>query len=104
MTATEERPTLTCSCNFTGDAGMHDRMLSFESLDPVEAALMVAEFILGESFVIMSSSSVGDPDPSDFEQFVMQHNWKDPVAMSQLAGHVDPAAHRVHEHDRRPRG
>ena len=103
MTITDERATMTCSCRFTGDVGMHDRMLSFESLDPVEAALMVAEFILGESFVIMCSSSVGDPDPSDFEQFVMQHNWKDPVAMTQLAGYVEPAAHRVHEHDRERR-
>jgi predicted transcriptional regulator len=65
---------------------------------------MVAEFILGESFVIMSSSSTGSSDPSDFLRFVMQHNWEDPLAMSELAEFVDPSAHRVHEHDRRLRG
>ena len=52
MTMTEdraiERPTPTFTCDFTGDADEHDKMLVLESLDPVEAARMVAEFILGE--------------------------------------------------------
>ena len=104
MTMTEdraiERPTPTCTCDFTGDAKMHDKMLAFESLDPVEAARMVAEFILGESFVLMSSIGLGDGDPSDFRRFVMQHNWQDSVAMSELAEYVDPSAHRVSEHGR----
>ena len=104
MTITEELPTSSCTCSFDGDADMHNRMLSFESLPPAEAAFLVAEFILGETVVIVSSSAFGSGDPSDFQQFVMQHNWEDRVAMSQLAGYVNPSAHRVHEHDRRQRG
>ena len=58
---------------------------------------MVAELILGETFIFMSPDE-RDVVPTDFRRFVMQHNWEDPVAMAELAEYVDDAAAQAYRH------
>ena len=55
---------------------MHDRLVSLESLPPLEAIELVAELAVCE----MHSGF----DAGDFSQFAAEHNWTDPAAVGRL--------------------
>jgi hypothetical protein len=102
MTATEERrvklartvrvtPAAECTCRWArplhSDPELHDRLLGIESLSPVQAAELVAIIIANDD----AGTGAERPligDPAEFPQFVMAHNWRDPVAMESLANYV----------------
>jgi hypothetical protein len=102
MTTTEERtvklarmvkvtPAAECACRWAGprhsDPELHDRLLGIESLPPVQAAELIA-IIIADDDAGTGAESPLIKDPDEFPQFVMAHNWREPVAMESLANYV----------------
>ncbi len=90
-------PATDCACRFTKtDPELHDRLLGIESLSPVQAAELVAIIIANDD----AGTGAERPligDPAEFPQFVMAHNWRDPVAMESLANYVTAAMEQAQQ-------
>ena len=89
-----------CACSFAAAGKLHDRLVAFESMGPVEAATLIAQIIGNEDSY--TAGCEGDwwaeDDPDEFERFVLEHNWRDPVAMANLVGEVRYAANQAYAH------
>lgn len=97
-----------CSCTFARYAMWHDKLIALEDMTPVEAAYLVAVLVSDDDLnnVIEGIGDYPTPDPDDFERFVLEHNWNEPVRMATLAKAVSYGANKVWRHDvsRRPAG
>lgn len=87
---------MTCTCPFDADPITHDRLLGIETMDPVEAVMLVLDLIALEDLGTVDDFLFRDTD--DFGQFVAQHNWRNPVAMYWLGLTVNSAMERVKDH------
>jgi len=71
------RDTADCPCSFVNmDPDIHDRLLSVESLPPLEAIRLVGELAMCETYEGF--------EPGGFSLFVAQHNWTNPAAVGYL--------------------
>jgi hypothetical protein len=77
-----------CGCEFRDRQIAHDRLLGIEALSVPYAGLLIADLISGiDPGTGNERGLFGDPD--DFDRFVTQHNWVDPVGMAALGEAVD---------------
>jgi hypothetical protein len=86
-----------CDCEFANDYPVtHDQLLKIESMDPIYAAILIADLISDEDLMNGEDGSLMfDSDPDDFGRFIAQHNWKDPVGMAHLGDSVGYAMHQA---------
>ena len=84
-----------CGCDFAGrpPTGQvsHDDLVGIETLDPPEAARVVA-------VLIGNSDQSLFEDAGDFGRFVAQHNWTNPAAVFRLGQAVDYAMNGAAEY------
>jgi len=105
-----------CGCEWAENAHFHDWLIRLEEMPATSASLVVAMLISDEDQNTFMSPEVADDwperwgsshfgdDPDDFERFVSQHNWSDPVAMSKLANLVSCCSQPGMEVSRPPQG
>ena len=84
-----------CPCEFfDDDPAAHAELIAIESMDPVEAATLVAK-IIGDDDLGTGAAKALFGDVHDFGRFVSQHHWQDRMAMFKLGQCVDWAAEQA---------
>ena len=88
-----------CGCEFTDEAAVHDLLLSMESLPTLRACLLIGDeeyhWETEADHELFLASVHGFGDPGNFRRFVSQHNWRDPVGMTELAAAVEYASEQA---------
>jgi hypothetical protein len=93
--------TTACGCDFASlHPTEHDFLLGIEDMGPLKAATYIAMVIGDDDLCSLIEFSPDEPqkstamlhDRDDLRRFVGQHNWRDPVAMYELAMDVSEAA------------
>jgi hypothetical protein len=101
------KPAGDCACRWAkapySDPELHDRLVSMESLSPVQAADL-ATIIISDHDPHTRAERKLIGDPAEFPQIVMAHNWRDPVAMESLVNYVTEAMEQAFHgrHSARP--
>jgi hypothetical protein len=83
-----------CWCSFKDQATLHDKLVGIEDMGIPYAAELIAQ-IIGDDDLGVGNEYL--TEPNDFERFVAEHNWDDPVGMAQLAHAVTWAAAQAFE-------